>query len=242
MTGYSGMFHDYGLGFYNHTFDLEGVESLTYVRGRHTFKVGVDAATYKSYQPNPAAPLGTFAFSGQWTGNKGQPSQPSSQGNAYADFLLGVVNTTTSGNANALGAVYYSWDWNFYVQDTWQVTSRLTFYYGLRYFYQTPWDWQGDYSTYWDPKTNRLALPQDSADSHACPRSAHRRRSSTAITSPPPRRSGYPSTTWSPTRTIGVRGSAWRTGLSAAAARSSARATASTTTSCRPSRARATTC
>jgi hypothetical protein len=29
--------------------------------------------------------------------------------------------------------------------------------------YQTPWNWQGDYSTYWDPKTNRLALPQDSS-------------------------------------------------------------------------------
>jgi hypothetical protein len=162
MTGYSGMFHDIGLGFYNHTFDLEGVDNLTWVRGRHTFKAGVDAATYKSYQPNPAAPLGTFAFSGQWTGNKGQPASSASQGNAYADFLLGDVNTTTSGNPNALGAVYYSWDWNFYIQDTWQASSRLTLYYGLRYMYQTPWDWQGDYSTYWDAKSNRLALPQDS--------------------------------------------------------------------------------
>jgi hypothetical protein len=157
MTGYSGMFHDVGLGFYNHTFDLEAV-----VHDRHTFKFGVDAATYKSYQPNPAAPLPTFAFSGQWTGNKGQPSGPSSQGNAYADFLLGTVNTVTSGNANALGAVYNSWDWSFYIQDTWQATSHLTLYYGLRYFYQTPWDWQGNYSTYWDPKTNQLALPENS--------------------------------------------------------------------------------
>jgi hypothetical protein len=163
MSGYSGMFHDVGLGFYGHTFDLEGVDNLTYVRGRHTFKLGIDATTYKSYQPNPAAPLPTFSFSGQWTGNKGQPGQPSSQGNAYADFLLGVVNTVTAGNPNALGAVYYSWDWNFYAQDTWQVSSRLTFYYGLRYMYQTPWDWQANYSTYWDPKTNQLAIPENSA-------------------------------------------------------------------------------
>jgi hypothetical protein len=163
MSGYSGMFHDYGLGFYNHTFDVEAVDSVTWVRGRHTMKFGADITTYKSYQPNPAAPLGTFALTGQWTGNKGWPNLPSSQGNAFADFLLGDVNTTTSGNANALGAVYYSWDWNFYVQDTWQATSRLTLYYGLRYFFQTPWDWQGDYSTYWDPKSNRLALPQDSS-------------------------------------------------------------------------------
>jgi hypothetical protein len=33
----------------------------------------------------------------------------------------------------------------------------------VRYMYQTPWNWQGDYSTYWDPSTNKLALPQDSA-------------------------------------------------------------------------------
>lgn len=163
MSGYSGMFHDYGVGFYNHTFDVELIDNLTYIRGRHTLKFGVDAATYKSYQPNPAAPLGTFAFTGQWTGNKGWPTQPQSQGNSYADFLLGDVNTTTNGNANALGAVYYSWDWNFYAQDSWQATSRLTLYYGLRYMLQTPWDWQGDYSTYWDPKSNKLALPQDSA-------------------------------------------------------------------------------
>jgi hypothetical protein len=29
--------------------------------------------------------------------------------------------------------------------------------------YQTPWNWQDGYSTYWDPATNKLALPQNSA-------------------------------------------------------------------------------
>jgi hypothetical protein len=163
IAGYTGMFTDIGLGFYNHTFDLEYMDNLTFVKGRHTIKAGADIATYKSYQPNPNAPLGTFSFNGQWTGNKGWPGQPTSQGNAYADFLLGVANVSTSGNPNKLAAVYWSWDYNFYAQDTWQATSHMTIYYGLRYMYQTPWHWQGDYSTYWDPATNRLALPQDSA-------------------------------------------------------------------------------
>ena len=163
IAGYTGMFTDIGLGFYNHTFDLEYVDNFTLVKGRHTIKVGADIATYKSYQPNPGAPLGTFSFNGQWTGNKGWPGQPTSQGNAYADFLLGTVNVSTSGNPNKLAAVYWCWDYNFYAQDTWQASSHLTLYYGFRYMYQTPWHWQGDYSTYWDPATNRLALPQDSA-------------------------------------------------------------------------------
>ena len=162
IAGYSGMFTDIGLGFYNHTFDLEYVDNFTLVKGRHTLKFGADIATYKSYQPNPNAPLGTFSFSGQWTGNKGWPGQPQSQGNAYADFLLGTANISTSGNPNKLAAVYWCWDYNFYAQDTWQATPHTTIYYGLRYMYQTPWHWQGDYSTYWDPATNRLALPQDS--------------------------------------------------------------------------------
>ncbi len=163
MSGYTGMFYDYGLGFYNHTFDLEYVDNLTYVRGRHTFKFGANITTYKSSQPNPGAPLGTFTFNGQWTGNKGWPGQPQSQGNAYADFLLGVANTSASGYAAQIDPVYHSWDYEFFLQDTWQASSKLTIYYGLRYMYQTPWQWQNGYSTYWDPTTNKLALPQNSA-------------------------------------------------------------------------------
>jgi hypothetical protein len=162
MSGYTGMFYDYGKGYYGHGFDLEYTDNLTWVHNRHTFKFGGQATTYKSYGPNPNAPLGTFSFSGQWTGNKGWPGRPQSQGNSYADFLLGVADRTSTGLAGVFEGVYWNWDWEFYAQDTWQASSKLTVYLGLRYMYQTPWNWQDGYSTYWDPKTNRLALPQDS--------------------------------------------------------------------------------
>src|SRR6266542_3508503 len=78
------------------------------------------ATTYKTYGPNPNAPLGTFNFSGQWTGNKGWPTQPQSQGNAYADFLLGVADRSSTGSAGVFEAVYWDWDTELYAQDTWQ--------------------------------------------------------------------------------------------------------------------------
>src|SRR5205085_740252 len=129
----------------------------------HTIKAGGQATTYTSYGPNPNAPLGTFTFNGQWTGNKGWPGQPTSQGNSFADFLLGTANQSTTGLAGVFSGVYSNWDWEFYAQDSWQASPRLTVYYGLRYMYQTPWNWQNGYSTYWDPVSNKLALPQDSA-------------------------------------------------------------------------------
>ncbi|HYM13805.1 MAG TPA: carboxypeptidase-like regulatory domain-containing protein, partial [Bryobacterales bacterium] len=163
MTGYTGMFTDIGKGYYGQGVSEELTDNFTHVFGRHTLKVGADIATYKSYGPNPNAPLGSFSFSGQWTGNKGWPGQPQSQGNAFADFLLGTANTSTTGFAGVFEGVYWDWDSEFYVQDTWQASPRLTLSFGLRYMYQTPWNWQDGYSTYFDYKSNKLALPQDSA-------------------------------------------------------------------------------
>jgi len=162
ILGYTGMFHDYGKGYYGQEPDVEYTDNLTYVKGKHTFKFGADETGYKNYGPNPNAPLGTFSFNGQWTGNKGWSGQPQSQGNAFADFLLGDVNQSVTGTAGTFSGVYSSREWDFYAQDTWQASPKLTISYGVRYQYQSPWKWQDGYSTYYDFKTNQLALPQNS--------------------------------------------------------------------------------
>ncbi len=163
ISGYSGMFTDIGKGYYGQEPDLEYTDNLTYVKGKHTLKFGVDETAYKNYGPNPNAPLGSFSFNGQWTGGKGWSSVITpSQGNAFADFLLGVANSSTTGTAGHFSGVYSSREWDAYVQDTWQASPRLTLYYGIRYQYQRPWKWQDGYSTYYDFKTNQLALPENS--------------------------------------------------------------------------------
>jgi hypothetical protein len=170
MTGYNGMFTDYGKGYPYPEYDIELVDNFTKVHGRHTFKFGVDESGYKNYtrQGGQAltgvtiTPLGGFTFNGQWTANKGWPGQPTSAGNAFADFLLGLPATTNF--AGPLTDFQLAGrDWEFYGQDTFQVTPKLTLNYGLRYVYQTPWIVRDDRATYLDLKNNKLAIPEDSA-------------------------------------------------------------------------------
>jgi hypothetical protein len=169
MSGYTGMFYDYGKGYSFPEYDIEIVDNFTLVKGRHTFKFGLDETGYKNYirQGGPALsaslgnPLGTFTFDGRWTGNRGWPGRPSSQGNSFADFLLGTANTTNfAGPLTEI--VTYSRNWEFYAQDTFQVNSKLTLNYGLRYMYQSPWRVRDDRVSYLDLRNNKMALPQDS--------------------------------------------------------------------------------
>jgi len=169
MSGYNGMFYDYGKGYPFPEYDIELMDNFTKIAGRHTLKMGVDETGYKNYikQGGPALsaslgnPLGTLSFTGAWTGNKGWPGQPSSQGNSFADFLLG-----TASGSNFAGPlteiVTYSRNWEFYAQDTYQATSRLTLNYGMRYMYQQPWRIRDNRVSYLDLGTSKMALPQDS--------------------------------------------------------------------------------
>jgi hypothetical protein len=165
MSGYTGMFHDYGTGFWTPRWDVEFTDDLTHVRGKHTFQAGIDETGYKisSRVPSTGNATGAFTFNGNWTGNKGWPSQPQSAGNSFADFLLGVANSSTTNAVGAFSSMIYSRDWGAYVQDTWRVSSKVTINYGLRYEYQSPWKYrsQSQVATF-DPRTSKLVLPQNS--------------------------------------------------------------------------------
>ena len=170
MSGYTGMFYDYGKGYPFPEYDIEIADNFTKVKGKHTMKFGAIETGYKNYikQGGPALsaslgnPLGTLNFNGGWTGNKGWPNAPTSNGNAFADFLLGVANSSNfAGPLTEI--VTYSRDWELYAQDTFQVTPRLTLNYGIRYMFQTPWKVRDDRVSFLDLKNNKLAIPQDSS-------------------------------------------------------------------------------
>ena len=56
MTGYTGMFYDYGKGYPFPEYDIEYSDNFTKVAGRHTFKIGAAETGYKNYikQGGPA--------------------------------------------------------------------------------------------------------------------------------------------------------------------------------------------
>ena len=169
LSGYTGLWTDRGLGYQYPEYTIQISDNFSYVRGRHTLRLGFDEQGYRQNvrQGGPSLttplgnPLGTFNFSGQWTGNQGWPGQPHSQGNAFADFLLGTADSTNYGIAPTNFQVS-SRTWQFYAQDTWQATPKLTLNFGLRYMYEQSWHVKDDRVSYLDLRNNKLALPQDS--------------------------------------------------------------------------------
>jgi hypothetical protein len=99
-------------------------DNITFTRGRHTIRAGVDVRWVRFAVPEietPSDDYGLFTF-----------NQGTFTGNAFGDLLLGAPNTTyfavTGPRDDAGGA-----QTGIYGQDQWQVNDRLTINYGLRW-------------------------------------------------------------------------------------------------------------
>ncbi|HYP12697.1 MAG TPA: TonB-dependent receptor, partial [Bryobacteraceae bacterium] len=113
--------------------------SVTYVRGSHTLKTGAEWRIDIFSNSRRLPGFGNFGFDAQQTGLPSTQQQPlpggTSVGLGYASFLLGQVNSASVGSPDA--PHYRKTSWSLFLQDTWKVTRRLTFDYGVR------WDMQG---------------------------------------------------------------------------------------------------
>ena len=59
-------------------------------------------------------------------------------GNEYADLLTGNLNSYNETNFNRLNDIYY-YTFEFFGQDSWKATRKLTLEFGLRFTHFTPW-------------------------------------------------------------------------------------------------------
>lgn len=107
-------------------------DNLTWVRHNHTLKFGF------FYQRNRKNQIAWGNVNGQIGFSQG----PTSGGGAYtgdplASALLGSFDSFVQDTARPMGFFRYN-QAEFYVQDTWKVTSRLTLDYGMRFAWIPP--------------------------------------------------------------------------------------------------------
>jgi hypothetical protein len=129
---------------------MQFTDNLSRTMGKHTLRFGIDARRV-FYQTvvrwGQSDDFGAFTFNqGVFTGS------------SFGDFLLGAPNTDfivgSSPNTNEP-----STQWGVYAQDQWQVTSRLTLNFGLRWEVLPEFtENQGDIANF-DPRNGDVVVP-----------------------------------------------------------------------------------
>ena len=103
-------------------------DDFTLVRGRHNFKMGLEARFYY-YNFRNKSGTGTFNFQSVQTQ---QPGFNANTGHAFASFLLGAVNNTSRA-VSPTNPGFRTHTPAFYFSDDWKVNQKLTLNLGLRW-------------------------------------------------------------------------------------------------------------
>ena len=104
--------------------------SVSKVWKTHQIKVGMYFERTHKSQPASVPYRGSYSFA-----NDG--NNPLNTGDGFSNALLGYVNTYTQANNWPSGS-YLFHDLEWYVQDNWRITRRLTLDYGLRFYHMPP--------------------------------------------------------------------------------------------------------
>jgi hypothetical protein len=137
------------------------VNRLTWVRGSHTIKTGVDLREYR-HNSFLGAGGGNFNATAAFTQGPNPLAGSVIAGSGYASFLLGTLASGTAGIRSHIS--YYTRYYAGYLQDDITVNRKLTLNIGLRYDYETPRMERHDRLSYFDPNAanpigQRVGLP-----------------------------------------------------------------------------------
>ena len=107
---------------------FQWVANITKMKGNHQFKFGADVRYAQNLRvPSDSNRTGVYAFNHANTSNAGVG------GLDWATFILGDVTNLGRYVSTSVDAAERQHRMFYYAQDTWRITSKLTFNYGLRW-------------------------------------------------------------------------------------------------------------
>jgi len=128
ITGFQGLGDNSTYPENSQTVSFQYEDILTVVKDKHTLKFGGLYVRHRFNGFSAFPTRGDFSFNGQFTRQAGAAGAAT----ALADFALGATSGVTR---NILVGTFGLRIWNLaaFVDDTWRVTNRLTWNFGLRY-------------------------------------------------------------------------------------------------------------
>jgi len=141
---------------YRHEYNYQWVDQLSWSKGRHAIKMGIDIRRYGSKNIQPQNSSGFYTFSGAFTAQKG-----STYRTGFGDLLLGLpanqrILIPEFFDANRLRNTRI----NAYVQDDINLSPRLTVNLGLRWERDGAWTEANDRWAYFDYAKGQVVYPK----------------------------------------------------------------------------------
>lgn len=128
--GNSPSFNTADAPFYNFNTTIEVIDNFSKIWNQHSIKAGVYIERSRKDQTSFAAANGSINFGDD-------PNNPLDTGFGWSNAAMGIFDSYSQASKYATGMYRYT-NAEFYVQDTWKVSSRLTLDYGIRFSYIQP--------------------------------------------------------------------------------------------------------
>ena len=139
-------------------------DNLTYVLGKHTFKAGIDARRVRYFDLESFAPVfasddfGDFVFQPNFSGSYCASATAACSASSFGDFLIGAP-TTLNFAVSSPDVGGTAWQYGVFAQDEFQLSSRLTLSYGLRWQILPGFAEDGGNLANFDQRNNAIVVP-----------------------------------------------------------------------------------
>ena len=152
ITGYPTLLTDAG-GSSENIRDWGIADTVAWNKGKHVIKIGAEEKPqFNTVNNAPTGSYGQFTINGTFTGN------------AYADFLLGIPQTSARLNPVVPRSLTDN-EFGAFIQDDYKVNSRLTLNFGLRWDLFGPPGYNDNLVYNWSPYTGGIIVPPSAINS-----------------------------------------------------------------------------